>query len=352
LVDYYIKASHAKVVLPAAGFQAQATALHDGDIWMYESASGVFKNVSGASLANGMTVGATAPAAPVDGQMWFRTDTTEPGLLVWANGKWSFSTGANTFNNGAKVDIPGYFDTDPSDTTAPVDVIGLAARYNGAKVELFAKKGNAWDPIAPIAGDPANANKIVTANASGNPVWSSAPATFEKHEDAGYSNSEHVIQLAKPCTQWIKMWGMAQTGANFTVAPRFSFGGTYHDLSTATDNAHGHALAMYKSDGWDINGDVVFTSNKGGLCLLGVSNYDVHGNHPLHFHLEATRLGGTYWIVRISSTYLSGNSTPMTFDSGYQIAKNADITNMGIKIYNSAGTTATGGICSINYEYS
>ncbi|MFZ9261593.1 MAG: phage tail protein, partial [Limnohabitans sp.] len=310
LVDYYIKAAHAKVVLPAAGFQAQATALHDGDIWMYESASGVFKNVSGASLANGMTVGATAPAAPVDGQMWFRTTGAEPGLLVWAGGKWSMADGANTFTNGAKTLIPGYYNTDPSDTTAPVDVIGLAARYEGGKIELFARKGTAWDPIAPIAGDPSNAGKSVIANAQGNPVWTTNPIPLHAHLNTTGSQGIFVFEAAP--IHYIKWEVSGESDTNtrlMLVALKDNAWWDWHTHVTFAQLMTSYEAGGAREEQAFIVSDY-WTNENGGIITDDNSNYTIKAGVPWHStgHLLTSANGA---VLMADVSYTSDNNTPM-----------------------------------------
>jgi len=174
LVDWYIKAAHAKVTLPQSGFLTAATTLHDGDVWQFEAVSNTFKNVPAATLISGMTVGTTAPTAPFTGQQYYKTDGFTPGLRVWTGTSWAFSSGGNVRNNGARIVVPGYFNQDPSDTATPGDDIGVAARYYASRVRLFAQRAGAWHPLTPEVGVASNAGKIVVADANGDPTWGPA----------------------------------------------------------------------------------------------------------------------------------------------------------------------------------
>ena len=314
LVDWYIKASHAKVTLPQSGFLTATTTLHDGDVWRFDAVSNVFKNVPAATLISGMSVGTTAPTAPFIGQQYYKTDGFTPGLRVWTGTSWAFSSGGNVRNNGARIVVPGYFNQDPSDTVAPGDDIGVAARYNAGRVRLFSQRAGTWHPLTPEVGVASNAGKFVVADANGDPTWGGSNKESIKRFDSlssGNVNSyaDNFEGIPQQYIKW-DMTGSCTTNSRLMIIMQQN--GSWWNWANSLEYAQ--ANTSYESGGaredfagikssWWIN-------QSGGYITDDVGSYLVKGN-VTWFSQGTITFASDRAMLMAETSYTSDNTTPM-----------------------------------------
>ena len=347
LVDYYIKASHAKVALPASGFLANVNGnLHDGDVWIFDAVSNEFKNVPSSTLSSGMTVGGTAPTAPFEGQLWYETAGKLPGLRVYANGQWEASSGADTFTAGAGIQIPGYFGEDPSDTATPQDAISLAARYYSGAVQLWSNKGGVWNSITPWNGNTASAGKACIADAHGNPTWGQVLPSQVYYEWA--SSAKHAslyVHNGAAMTKWARYQGhlVTDTISNLWLGLHVN-GGTddaVNKVSMSTGKiVQSGGIWDYGSSG--INSGSGINSWTNEMITPGALNADYRcgANTPIGINLYADLDAnhGNQLYIRLHCVYTSSNGTPMVANVWWKLATVTQVNR--ITIGTSAGVLA------------
>ena len=320
LVDYYIKASHAKVALPASGFLANVNgSLHDGDVWIFDAVSNEFKNVPSSTLVSGMTVGGTAPTGPFTGQLWYETSGSTPGLRVYDGAKWVYSTGAGTFNTGAVVKIPGYFNKVPTLTDAPQDVVGVAASYNAQKVSLYSYKAGVFHRLLPYTGDPANAGKALVSDANGEPTWAAAgsPVTVTFDTLTDRNGAEDVqsgaVDLPTPPTKFMKFSGVGMsltTGSRAMIILQNNNG--WVDWSSIINTGQAHCT--YDTGGTRYDTAALkgwWSDASGGSIIPDTSTYKLQAGSPWFVEGSMYFCGSnrTEWIIK--TNYTSDNNTPM-----------------------------------------
>ena len=314
LVDWYIKAAHAKVTLPQSGFLTAATTLHDGDVWQFDAVSNVFKNVPAATLISGMTVGTAPPTAPFIGQQYYKTDGFTPGLRVWTGTSWAFSSGGNVRNKGARIVVPGYFNQDPSDTATPGDDIGVAAKYYSDHVRLYANKGT-WHPLTPEVGIASNAGKVVVADAKGDPTWGGWNMESTKWLDStGGGATDSWTQDFNTKPQRYLKWDM--TGSCTTQNCRLMLvmqqnGGWWN---WSTHLAEAQAVSSYENGGTREEmaaiKSVWWSGNTGGHITEDNGSYLIKANTTWFSQGTITFTGDRAMLIA-ETTYTSDNNTPM-----------------------------------------
>jgi len=112
LVDFYIKASHAKINLPNAGFLTHATTLNDGDIWQFDAVSNTFKNkpVTAAPTGELWMVGSIQQTLLTEVQFGLQLGSSELGKWVLADGRSVAGTAYATATGNATVpDLRGAY---------------------------------------------------------------------------------------------------------------------------------------------------------------------------------------------------------------------------------------------------
>ena len=347
LVDYYIKASHAKVALPASGFLANVNgSLHDGDIWIFNAVSNEFKNVPSSTLASGMTVGGTAPTAPFEGQLWYETAGKLPGLRVYANGKWEASSGADTFTAGAGIQIPGYFGVDPSDTATPQDAVSVAARYYGGSIQLWSNKGGTWNSITPWNGNTASAGKACIADVHGNPTWGQVLPSQVYNEWASSASLASVyVHDGAAMTKWARYQGhlVTDTISNLWLGLHVN-GGTddaVNKVSMSTGKiVQSGGIWDYGSSG--INSGSGINSWTNEKITPGALNADYRcgANTPIGINLYADLdpSHGNQLYIRLHCVYTSSNGTPMVANVWWKLDTVTQVNR--ITIGTSAGVLA------------
>ena len=314
LVDWYIKASHAKVTLPQSGFLTATTTLHDGDVWQFDAVSNVFKNVPAATLISGMSVGTTAPTAPFIGQQYYKTDGFTPGLRVWTGTSWAFSSGGNVRNNGARIVVPGYFNQDPSDTVAPGDDIGVAARYNAGRVRLFSQRAGTWHPLTPEVGVASNAGKFVVADANGDPTWGGSNKESIKRFDSlsGGNTNSYADSFSPVPQQYIKwdMTGSCTTNSRLMIIMQQN--GGWWNWSESL--AQAQAVTSYENGGLreEFAGikSLWWNTASGGHITEDNGSYIIKGNTTWFCQGTITFASDRAMFIA-DTTYTSDNNTPM-----------------------------------------
>ena len=342
LVDWYIKAAHAKVTLPQSGFLTATTTLHDGDVWQFDAVSNTFKNVPASTLISGMSVGTAAPTAPFVGQQYYKTDGFTPGLRVWDGTKWAFSSGGNVHNNGSRIIIPGYFSQDPSDTATPGDDIGLAARYYSDHVQLFATKAGAWHRVTPESGVASNAGRVVIADANGEPTWGPYNPINTKWVDSvsnGGTGSWTQDFDPKP-RRYIK-WDMSgASNANTRLMVIMQVGGGWRNWSA--DLAEAQCMTHYESGGLREEEAAIksdwWKDNAGGRITEDNSNYLIKANSTW-FCSGSLLISDDRAMFIAVTDYTSDNGTPMkaTFRARITHDFRGAINKFGLKFESGSG---------------
>ena len=313
LVDWYIKAAHAKVTLPQSGFLTATTTLHDGDVWQFDAVSNVFKNVPAATLISGMTVGTAPPTAPFIGQQYYKTDGFTPGLRVWTGTSWAFSSGGNVRNKGARIVVPGYFNQDPSDTATPGDDIGVAAKYYSDHVRLYANKGK-WHPLTPEVGIASNAGKVVVADAKGDPTWGVSNLESTKWIDtigSGDTGSASTSLDTRP-QRYLKWEVSGGSNAHTRLMLIMQQNGGWWNWSTSL--AEAQAISSYESGGSREEFDGIksfwWNTNSGGSITEDNGSYKIKANST--WFSQGTIIFSSDRAMLIADTsYTSDNNTPM-----------------------------------------
>lgn len=342
LVDWYIKAAHAKVTLPQSGFLTATTTLHDGDVWQFDAVSNTFKNVPASTLISGMSVGTTAPTAPFVGQQYYKTDGFTPGLRVWDGSKWAFSSGGNVHNNGSRIIIPGYFNQNPSDTAAPGDDIGLAARYHADHVQLFANKAGNWHRIAPETGVAANAGRVVIADANGEPTWGPYnPINTKWIDSVSSGGTGSWTQDFDPKPRRYIKWDMSgASNANTRLMVIMQVGGGWRNWSA--DLAEAQCMTQYESDGLREEYAAIKSSwwndNAGGRITDDNANYTIKANSTW-FCSGSLLISDDRAMFIATTDYTSDNNTPMkaTFRARITHDFRGAINKFGFKFQDGSG---------------
>jgi hypothetical protein len=261
-----------------------------------------------------ITYSTTAPVAPSAGDLWYDSNTNRKLLNVWNGTAWIGTTGFGIGVAGSAVQLPGYFNQDPSATATPADTGGLAFRYSGGQTQLFLNKNTNWNAMTPMLGNAANYGSVAVADSHGNMTWATEPRFARSSADLGTSGT-HMITLAKPATQMIEMWGFVMNANNFRAIPRMVVGNAttnaVWDFSSTTANTRMQALSQYRVGGVDVHDNTYFSTHQAGFCFKGVNDYPVKAAMPLIFTLKITHMAANYWFFDLESKFVSSDTTPM-----------------------------------------
>jgi microcystin-dependent protein len=306
-----IKAFHITLAKPAPDqLMTALVAPTGGQALIFDAATSSWKNGSVPKI----TYSTTAPLAPNLGDLWYDSNNNRKLLNVWNGTAWLGTTGFGVGVAGSAVQLPGYFNQDPSDTAAPADTGGLSFRYYSGQTQLFLNKGSAWNAVTPMLGNPANAGSTAVADAAGKMAWLSEPRFARSSADLGTSGT-HMITLAKPATQMIEMWGFVMNADHFRAIPRMVVGNAttnaVWDFSSTTANTRMQALSQYRVNGVDVHDNTYFSTHQAGFCYKGVADYPVKGAMPLTFTLKITHMAANYWFFDLESKFTSSDTTPM-----------------------------------------
>ena len=317
------------VTVGTADPQAAGTPTADGDIWADTGSKKLKVWQGGAWVMMSTTpiaVSAVAPTSPSTGDMWFDTSTPAYGVRYWDGSHWlgvnGTSTGAGT--EGSYTRMPGYFDKDPSDTEAANDIMGLAGRYTGSQVQLWAKKGSLWHRATPKIGDPANKDKVVIGNQNGEPTWAKNPK-YVKHEWAGWANNYVELYCFNNWTikEYFSIDIYLKFKSNGRLGLIFLHGGTA--------NANKIDPANYIDQFVVSNyGDSGMTNHSKGLYVTeGTGDYKVGANAPLTCKIVGVRdAQSNVWAVRYSGNYNSSNNTAFAFSGMVRYTSTSDLNRM------------------------
>jgi hypothetical protein len=262
----------------------------------------------------------TAPVAPSAGDLWYDSNSNRKLLSVWNGTAWIGTTGFGIGVAGSAVQLPGYFNQDPSATATPADTGGLAFRYSGGQTQLFLNKNTNWNAMTPMLNDPANAGKIAAADAHGNMTWATEPRFARSSADLGTAG-EHLITLERPATKMIEMWGFVMNASDFRAIPRMGVGGATDaemwNFTSTSANSRVQAITHYHSGGLNVTDGTYFSTHQAGFSYKGNTIVAVKGGMPLTFTLKITHMAANYWFFDMESKYLSSNNTPCKVTSSW-----------------------------------
>ena len=306
-----IKAFHITVAKPAPDqLMTALVAPASGEALVFDAATSSWKNRAVPKI----TYSTTAPVAPSAGDLWYDSNTNRKLLSVWNGTAWIGTTGFGIGVAGSAVQLPGYFNQDPSATATPADTGGLSFRYSGGQTQLFLNKGNNWNAMTPMLHDPANAGKIAAADANGNMTWATEPRFMRIAAGMGTSN-EHLITLDRPATQMFEMWGYVFCDSDFRAIPRLGVGGATDgdmwNFTNTTKNTKSQAVTQFKDQGTDCRDSTFFSTHQAGFCFKSVANHGAQAHYPMMFTLKASHMGLNYWFFDMDSKFMSSNGTPM-----------------------------------------
>jgi hypothetical protein len=312
-----IKAFHITMAKPAPDQILTAlVAPANGQALIFDAATNSWKNGSVPKI----TYSTTAPAAPSPGDLWYDSNNNRKLLNVWNGTGWLGTTGFGVNVAGSALQLPGYFNQDPSDTASPADTGGLSFRYAGAKTQLFLNKGSNWHAASPMLGDSANAGSTAVADAAGNMAWLSEPRFARSSADLGTAG-EHLITLAKPATQMFEMWGFVMNASDFRAIPRMAVGGggtaDMWNFTSTSLNTRSQALTAYKDGGSHINDGTYFSTHQAGFNYKNETTLAAKGGYPITFTLKGTHMAANYWFFDLESKYLSQNNTPLVVTASW-----------------------------------
>ena len=312
-----IKAFHITLAKPAPDqLMTALVAPTGGQALIFDAATSSWKNGSVPKI----TYSTTQPLAPTLGDLWYNSNNNRKLLNVWDGTAWVGTTGFGIGVAGSAVQLPGYFNQDPSDTATPADTGGLSFRYYSGQTQLFLNKGSSWNAVTPMLGNPANAGSTAVADAAGKMAWLAEPRFARSSADLGTAG-EHLITLAKPATKMIEMWGFVMNASDFRAIPRMGVGGATDadmwNFTSSSANSRAQAITQYHSGGQNVTDGTYFSTHQAGLSYKGITAIAVKGGMPLTFTLKITHMAANYWFFDMESKYISSNNTPCKVTSSW-----------------------------------
>ena len=306
-----IKAFHITMAKPAPDqLMTALVSPTGGQALIFDAATSSWKNGSVPKI----TYSTTQPLAPTLGDLWYNSNNNRKLLSVWNGTDWLGTTGFGIGVAGSAVQLPGYFNQDPSDTATPADTGGLSFRYYSGQTQLFLNKGSNWHAATPMLGNTANAGRTAVADSNGNMTWAAEPRFMRIAAGMGTSN-EHLITLDRPATQMFEMWGYVFCDSDFRAIPRLGVGGATDgdmwNFTNTTKNTKSQAMTQYKDQGTDCRDSTFFSTHQAGFCFKSVANHAAQAHYPMMFTLKASHMGLNYWFFDMDSKFMSYNGTPM-----------------------------------------
>jgi microcystin-dependent protein len=312
-----IKAFHITVAKPAPDQLLTALVTPaQGQTLLFDAATGSWKNGSVPTI----TYNTAPPVAPSLGDLWYNSNANRKLLSVWNGTDWIGTTGFGIGVAGSAVQLPGYFNQDPSATATPADTGGLSFRYSGGQTQLFLNKGNAWNAMTPMLGNTANAGRTAVADSNGNMEWATEPRFARSSADLG-TTGEHLITLERPATRMFEMWGFVMNASDFRAIPRMGVGGATDaemwNFTSTSLNTRSQALTAYKDGGEHINDGTYFSTHQAGFNYKGVATLAAKGGYPITFTLKGTHMAANYWFFDLESKYMTSNNTPLVVTASW-----------------------------------
>jgi microcystin-dependent protein len=312
-----IKAFHITVAKPAPDQLLTALVTPaQGQTLLFDAATGSWKNGSVPTIS----YSTSQPVAPSLGDLWYNSNNNRKLLNVWNGTEWVGTTGFGIGVAGSAVQLPGYFNQDPSATATPADTGGLSFRYSGGQTQLFLNKGNAWNAMTPMLGNTANYGSVAVADSHGNMAWATEPRFARSSADLGTAG-EHLITLERPATRMFEMSGFVMNASDFRAIPRMGVGGATDaemwNFTSTSSNTRSQALTAYKDGGSHINDGTYFSTHQAGFNYKNETTLAAKGGYPITFTLKATHMAANYWFFDLESKYLSQNNTPLVVTASW-----------------------------------
>jgi hypothetical protein len=214
------------------------------------------------------------------------------------------------YTAGATLTLPAYFNVDPSDTAIPSDSVGLSCRYHGSEMQIWYHRSSRWAVATPWLGSAANANKVCTADAKGNPTWTALSLPKGGAADWGDS-AGHAIAFtqADHPTKWVNLKGWLHGPASWWPSFYAAFNGTALAWAASTVDNY-QCLSQYSADGTSRNASTDAHDNWGPGLLVPEGSYCIKESSHCAFEINAYKTNN-YWLCDWILKYKSSNNTPM-----------------------------------------